>query len=105
MIGLTSNPRLSGGLRLDLAADIVYLYRGCTGCNDMISDGYGADVRVGLDYFPNDGAWGVGLGAVWYWASLGDTSDPVQPTPVQINAPEMLFRASVTWRSTTYVDW
>lgn len=98
VVGLTSSPALGRpDLRLDLAADIVYLYRYCSGCNDGAGDGYGAQLRAGIDYYRGNTA--VGLCAVWMWASLGNTTDPVEPTMAQVNAPSVVGELSLTWRN------
>jgi hypothetical protein len=98
-MGLTSSPALwHDKLRLDLAADLVWLYRSCSGCNDSITDGYGASIRAGVDYYVGTNT-GLGITAVFMWAMMGDTADPVQPTPVQIIAPSVLYQISFTVRN------
>jgi hypothetical protein len=98
-MGLTSSPALwHDKLRLDLAADLLWLYRSCSGCNDSVADGYGASIRAGIDYYVGANT-GLGITAVFMWAMMGDTGDPVQPTPVQIVAPSVLYQISFTVRN------
>ncbi|HEY1558110.1 MAG TPA: hypothetical protein VGF94_24940 [Kofleriaceae bacterium] len=98
VLGLTSSPALwRDRLRLDLAADILYLYRSCDGCNDGAGTGYGGQLRAGLDYYRGD--YAIGFTGVWMWASLGNTSDPVEPTMAQVNAPTLVYELSLTWRN------
>lgn len=97
-LGLTSTPSLwRGRLRLDLAADILYLYRYCSGCNDGATNGYGARVRGGFDFYWGD--YALGIAGLWLWASLGSVGDAVAPTAAQINAPAAIGEISFTWRN------
>ncbi len=99
-MGFTSSPSLvRGELRLDLAADVVFVYRnGCSNCNDSLTSGFGYELRAGVDYFPR-GHYGFGFDAVFMFAKMGDTMDPVEPTPIEIAAPPVLFRLSVSTRN------
>ena len=107
MAGLTSSPRLLRGnkveLRLDLGADIGFMYRAaCSTCDDdnLSKVALIYQLHAGIDtYTGKKKEAGFGLDAVVMLGNQGDVHDQSSPSAVEVQPSTFLIRLAFLWRN------